>query len=288
MDSCFRRNDECQNDMMLNFKKMHGCGNDFVVIDSRAKALDLSESAIQHIADRRLGIGCDQLVIIAPSSTAAAAMYIYNADGSKVPTCGNATRCVVDILLHENASEEVTIETLAGVRTAWREGENEVRVNMGKPRLHWRDIPLSEPRNVLHLGLQAGNLMDPVAVNMGNPHMVFFIDKLEHARFETFGKQLEHHPLFPQRANVSAVQVIARDHLSMRVWERGVGETLACGSAACAAVVAGSERDLCARKTRVDLPGGTLNIEWNEGGDVMMSGPVTYVFDGEIELNNVG
>jgi diaminopimelate epimerase len=272
---------------MIPFKKMHGCGNDFVIIDARAVDISLSDAQVKALADRRLGVGCDQLVIIGASEKAAAFMHIYNADGSKVPTCGNATRCVADILLREKNAKEITVETLTGALHAWREGEDQVRVNMGAPKLSWQEIPLLESRNTLHLGLQSGALMDPVAVNMGNPHAVFFVQNLDMIRMSDAAK-LEHHPLFPSAANISAVQVINEHHLRMKVWERGVGETLACGSAACAAVVAGVQRGVCARTAQVDLPGGSLHIDWQPGGEVMMTGPVAYVFEGEVRLQVTG
>ncbi len=270
--------------MKIHFKKMHGCGNDFAVFDARAAAISFSQQQVKHLCDRRLGIGCDQLVIIGASQTSDAFMHIYNADGSRVPTCGNATRCVADILLREKNAAEVRIETLAGVLHAWRAGEADVCVNMGAPRTHWQEIPLSESRNTVHLGLQSGPLMDPVAVNMGNPHAVFFVQNIDMVALEKHASPLEHHPLFPKAANISAVQVLSENHLRMKVWERGVGETLACGSAACAAVVAGVQRGLCARSARVDLPGGALHIDWQQTGDVMMRGPVAYVFEGNLPL----
>lgn len=267
----------------IPFRKMHGTGNDFVVIDVRKNALKLSTEQVALLAHRRFGIGCDQLVLIAPSEVAAAHMHIYNCDGGKISTCGNATRCVADILMREGGVTQVNIATDAGVLEAWREGDADVRVDMGPPRIHWSEIPLSESRNTLHLGLQEGALMDPVAVNMGNPHAVFFVPKLDVIPMAQAGPKLEQHALFPERANISAVEVLGPNHLAMKVWERGTGETLACGSAACAAVVAGYRRGLCEREAQVDLPGGTLHVRWQteaEGGHVLMSGPVAYVYEG--------
>jgi diaminopimelate epimerase len=265
------------------FRKMHGTGNDFVVLDGRRHGLGMDTALAERLADRHFGIGCDQLVVMEASSAANARMRIFNADGSEITTCGNATRCVGDILLTETGAAEVTIETGAGVLTAARDGEA-VRVNMGAPRFDWQEIPLSESRNTLHLGLQEGLLMDPVAVNMGNPHAIFFVKDLAHIKMAEAGPKLEHHPLFPQRANISAVQVLSPAHLKMVVWERGTGLTLACGSAACAAAVAGVQRELSQRAVRIDVPGGTLHVEWTSGGDVLMSGPVAYVFEGEIAI----
>lgn len=269
----------------IPFQKMHGTGNDFVVIDVRKHSLKIDEALAKHLADRRLGIGCDQLVVIDNSKNADAYMHIYNCDGSKISTCGNASRCVGDILLRELKKSDVAIETGAGIVKAKRIGDADVQVDMGAPKWDWQQIPLSESRNTLHLGLEEGGLMDPVAVNMGNPHAVFFVRDTNFVRMAEWGKKLEVNPLFPERANISAVQVMGENRLRMKVWERGTGETLACGSAACAAVVAGVRRELCARKVSVELPGGTLQIEWvaEEGtnGRVLMTGPVAYVFSGE-------
>ena len=269
----------------LPFRKMHGTGNDFVIFDGRKKSVVLTPEQVKRLSDRRFGIGCDQLVILTSSKTADVGMEIYNADGSQISTCGNATRCVGDILMREKKKPSVTIQTAAGIRTAERAEGEQVRVNMGTPKWDWREIPLSESRNTLHLGLEVGGLADPVAVNMGNPHAIFFVRDTNFVRIAEWGAKLETHPLFPERANISAVQVLADNRLRMKVWERGTGETLACGSAACAAVVAGVRRDLCGRTANVELPGGTLTIEWQAGegnGEVYMTGAVAYVFEGEI------
>ena len=191
--------------------------------------------------------------------------------------------------MRESGKSEATIETKAGVRKGWRSEDGGVTVNMGKPLLEWREIPLSESRNTLHLGLEEGLLADPAAISMGNPHMVFFVKELTHIKMEQWGPKLEHNPLFPQRANVSAAQVMNSTRLKMVVWERGTGLTLACGSGACAVVVAGVRRGICERKAVVELPGGPLTIEWQTGegeagGDVLMSGAATYVFEGVIEV----
>ena len=272
----------------IPFLKMHGTGNDFVVIDGRAHSAVLTAETVKRLADRHFGIGCDQLVVLNPSAQADAAMAIYNADGSTIATCGNATRCVAHILMGEKNANEAMVETAAGIRRGWRAENGDVTVNMGAPRLDWREIPLSESRNTLHLGLEEGGLADPVAVSMGNPHMVFFVRDLGAVQLAQWGPKLERHPLFPERANVSAVQVVNERELRMAVWERGTGLTLACGSAACAAVVAGVRRGLCERQAEVTLPGGTLTIDWQKAengrdGEVLMSGPVAHVFEGVIE-----
>ena len=275
--------------MKIPFLKMHGTGNDFVLLDGRAQSLNLTQEQVLRLADRHFGIGCDQLVVLGPSQAADAFMTIYNADGSEISTCGNATRCVADFLMKERAAPEATIETKAGIRKGWRAEDGAVTVNMGSPRWEWREVPLAESRNTLHLGLEEGLLADPVAISMGNPHMIFFVRDLAHIRLREWGAKLEHHPLFPERVNVSAVQIINPTTLNMGVWERGTGITLACGSAACAAVVAGVRRGICEAKAEVTLPGGKLTIDWqnsdaHDHGEVLMSGPVAYVFEGTIEI----
>lgn len=270
------------------FRKMHGTGNDFVVLDGRAQALVMDAARAKFLADRHFGIGCNQLVLLEKSAAADVKMRIFNADGSEITTCGNATRCVADIIMAETGRGEATIETGAGVLSGRRAAQGEmvsgVTVNMGAPRFGWEEIPLSESRNTLHLGLQEGLLMDPVAVNMGNPHAVFFVRDLAHVKMAEWGPKLEHNPLFPHRANISAVQVLSANHAKMVVWERGTGLTMACGSAACAAVVASAQRELTQRAVQIDLPGGTLQVEWTPAGDVLMTGPVAYVFEGVIEI----
>ena len=268
------------------FLKMHGTGNDFVVLDARKRDLNLSKEEVIRLSHRHFGIGCDQLVVLGTSKKADTFMTIYNADGSEIATCGNATRCVADFIMNESKKKEALIETKAGIRSGWRAEDGNVTVNMGAPKWDWKDLPLSESRNTLHLGLEEGLLADPVAVSMGNPHMIFFVRDLGHIKMDQWGPKLEHHPLFPERVNVSAVQLLNDHEMKMVVWERGAGLTMACGSAACAVVVAGVRRGLCERKMTVQLPGGALNIEWkpSDEGEVLMSGAVAYVFEGEIAL----
>lgn len=261
---------------------MHGTGNDFVVLDARKQSLTVTSEVAKRLADRHFGIGCDQLVVLHKSKEADVAMQIFNADGGEISTCGNATRCVADVIMKETKKKKATIETKAGLREAHK-ADGGIQVNMGLPKFEWKEIPLAESRNTEHLGLQEGLLMDPMAVNMGNPHAIFFVRELKHIRMGEWGPKLEHHVLFPQGVNVSAVQVISKKKVKMVVWERGTGLTMACGSAACAAVVAGSARDLTDREVAVELPGGTLDIAWTEQG-VLMTGPVAYVFNGEIEI----
>lgn len=270
------------------FLKMHGTGNDFVLLDARKRTVVLTAEDVKRLANRHFGIGCDQLLVLKASTQAEAFMQIFNADGSEISTCGNATRCVADFLMRESGKGEATLETGAGIRSGKRLANGNVQVNMGTPKLSWQEIPLSESRNTQHLGLEVGLLADPVAVNMGNPHAIFFVRDLAHIKMAEWGEKLEVNPLFPERANISAVQVVDTNHVNMQVWERGTGITLACGSAACAAVVAGVLREKTQTKCEVSLPGGTLDVEWQRGpnntGDVLMSGPVAYVFSGEIEI----
>jgi diaminopimelate epimerase len=269
----------------MKFLKMHGCGNDFVVLDARHEAIAVDAARATAIADRRFGIGCDQIVLLSPSDHADIRMEIVNADGSRVSTCGNASRCVVDLLATETGKSEIAIETDAGIVTGTRTAFGEVAVAMGAPALHWRDIPLAEEHDILHLDISHGALTDPAAVSMGNPHMVFFVEELDAVAMVRDAAPLETHPLFPQRVNISAIQLLNPSHIRMKVWERGAGETLACGSAACAALVAAVQRGLCERDAVVDMPGGRLHIRWqteDEGGQVVMRGPVNYVFDGNL------
>ena len=273
----------------LPFQKMHGAGNDFIVLDARTHGVSLSKEQAVHLCDRHLGIGCDTLVMLETSTDADVAVRFINGDGSVSATCGNATRCVADILMRETGKDSARIATGVGVLTASRNAAGLITVNMGTPKFGWAEIPLAESRNTMHLGLEMGLLADPVAVNMGNPHAVFFVRDLAHIKMGEWGPSLEHHPLFPERANISAVQVLGDNHIKMAVWERGAGLTLACGSAACAAVAAGVRRGVIHPECTVDLPGGTLEITWqkNDGstsGDIFMSGPVAYVFEGVVEV----
>ena len=273
----------------IPFLKMHGAGNDFVIIDNRDGDYKTGAIWAKKLADRRFGIGCDQLVVLEASQKADLFMRIYNPDGSESAACGNATRCVAHMLMAEKDVQLVSVESKRGVLECVRQSESAgITVNMGKPKWGWRDIPLSEPRNTEHLGIEAGGLMDPVALSMGNPHMVFFVKDVEFVTLRDAGAKLEKHSLFPERANVSAAQVVGRDHVKAKVWERGVGETLACGSAACAIVVAGVRRGLTERKATVALPGGDLLVEWDaESEDVYMTGPVAEVFHGRFDLGLV-
>ncbi len=266
------------------FIKMHGLGNDFVVVDARTEPFPLTDDLAKAIADRREGVGCDQLLIMEPPTNGSADVFmrIRNHDGGEVGACGNGTRCVAALVMSELGREAITIETSAGLLQAKAAGPGRVTVDMGEARLGWRDIPLSEERDTLHLGIENGPLKDPVGVSMGNPHAVFFVEGVESLPLEELGPTLEHHPLFPERANIGAAEVIGENKLRLRVWERGVGETRACGTGACAAAVAAARRGLTGRKVEVVLTGGPLTIEWLENGHVEMTGPVATSFHGEL------
>jgi diaminopimelate epimerase len=273
--------------MMARFVKMHGCGNDFVVFDERAGALGLTAKRAAAIADRRTGVGCDQFIAIEPApegSNADAFMRIRNPDGAEAGACGNATRCVVDLLARETGRRIQIIRTVAGNLSSEALPDGRVCVDMGPARLDWPDVPLARPMDTLHLDLAAGLVADPAAVNMGNPHATFFVDDVARVPVSELGPRLEYDPLFPERANIGFAQVLAPDRIQLRVWERGAGLTLACGSGACAALVNAHRRGLTGRRAAVVVDGGELEIEWRADGHVLMTGPVATSFIGEIDL----
>jgi diaminopimelate epimerase len=273
----------------LKFRKMNGLGNDFVVVDGRAHALALGADAVRAIADRKEGIGCDQLILLEPSTKADVFMRIWNADGGEVAACGNAARCVASLVAQEQERPQVSIETEDQVLGAVVADDNSVTIDMGEPRLAWDEIPLAEPfHDTRRIELQAGPidapvLHSPAVVNVGNPHALFFVDDVEAIDLAHIGPMLEHHPLFPERANISVVQVLSPELLKIRTWERGAGLTRACGTAACASAVAAIRRELAGSKVRVSLPGGDLVIEWRESdGHVLMTGPYALDFEGTL------
>ncbi|MBS3022967.1 diaminopimelate epimerase [Acidiphilium multivorum] len=265
------------------FLKMHGAGNDFVVLDARAHPLDLAPAAAARIADRHRGVGCDQIILIEPDDGAAAFMRILNADGSESGACGNATRCVAALLAAETGARRLAIRTNAGLLPAEIKGPTMVEVDMGAPKLGWEDIPLAEPADTLSLRLALGPVQNPAACSMGNPHATFFVDDLTHLQIETIGPKLEHARLFPERANIGFARIDAPDRIRLRVWERGAGLTLACGSGACAALVNAHRRGLAARRAEIEMDGGTLTLTWRDDGHVLMEGPVALVFEGELD-----
>lgn len=268
----------------LPFRKMHGLGNDFVVLDARGGDLRLTPRSAKAIADRRFGVGCDQIMIIErPRNGGDAYLAIRNADGGVVESCGNGSRCVASVLLAETGKQTLTMETLGGPIVATRADHGLISIDMGSARDAWQEIPLSHAADTLHLNIGEGSLQDPVAVNVGNPHAVFFVPDVMAVDLTTLGPKLEHHPLFPQRTNVEAVQVLSSTHVRMRVWERGVGITLACGTGACATLVAAARRGLTERKATVTVDGGDLIIEWRNDGHVIMTGPVAETARGTID-----
>lgn len=263
------------------FIKMHGLGNDFVILDARTQVFENKEELSKKLGHRRFGVGCDQIIFIEPSNDATAFMRIYNPDGSESGACGNATRCVADILLKELGAEECVIQTRAGLLKCVRANGDQITVDMGAPRLEWNQIPLSKECDTINLPIGGNGVSHPVAVNMGNPHCVFFVDEVDQIDVAKIGVGFEYDSIFPERSNIEFVEVVNRGHVKMRVWERGAGITLACGSGACATAVAAIRRGLTGRKVQVEMDGGTLTLEWREDDNhVYMTGPVAYVFRG--------
>ena len=268
----------------IPFTKMHGLGNDFVVLDARRGPLRIGARQARAIADRHTGIGCDQVIVIEPPANGLADVFmrIRNADGGEVAACGNGTRCVAAMIMKEKNSTHAAIETAAGVLDAEAKADGLIAVDMGPAGTDWRDIPLAGPADTLHLDIAAGPLSDPVAVNMGNPHAVFFVDDAEAVPLDSLGPQIERHEMFPRATNVEVAQVLSGSEIRLRVWERGVGITLACGSGACAALVAASRRGLTGRAADVVVDGGRLGIEWLADGHVRLTGPVAVSFTGTL------
>jgi diaminopimelate epimerase len=256
---------------------MHGLGNDFVIIDSRDKNINLSVHAIRKLGDRNFGVGFDQLAIIQNSEGSDAHLTFFNSDGSSSATCGNATRCIANFLMKEIKKDEIDLSTDHVSLKAKRETDGSVSVNMGHPEIHWQKIPLSEEVDTLFLPING----KPTATSMGNPHCSFFVDSLDQVKVEAEGAQIENHPLFPQKTNVQFVSVISECRLRVRVWERGVGVTKASGSSACAAVAASVRRQITGNKVHVDLDGGTLVVNYKDDG-MWMNGPTMHVFDGQL------
>ncbi|MBS0411070.1 MAG: diaminopimelate epimerase [Proteobacteria bacterium] len=275
--------------MSRPFLKMNGLGNDFVVVEARTAPFHPGEAEARAIADRASGIGCDQIIGIEPSQKADAFMRIWNADGGEVSACGNATRCVGWLLMEASGRPSATIETEAGLLKVARAEGGQVTVDMGEPGLDWRDIPLAEEMDTRGVELQVGPIDDPIlhtpgCVSMGNPHVVFFVPDAETAPVKEVGPMIEHHLLFPERANVGFAEIKGRDRIRLKVWERGAGQTKACGTGACAALVAAARRGLTDRKATVELDGGDLVIEWRESdGHVLMTGPVAVEFTGVLK-----
>ncbi|WP_149538634.1 diaminopimelate epimerase [Siccirubricoccus phaeus] len=270
---------------MTPFRKMHGLGNDFVVLDARRADLPITPARAAAIADRRRGIGCDQFIVMEPGADGADVfMRIRNPDGSEAGACGNATRCIAALVAEETGKDHVLVRTVAGDLPVERLPGGLWRADMGPARLDWRDVPLAREVDTLHLPLTRGGLADPAACSMGNPHATFFVQDLHALPVAALGPSLERDPIFPERANIGFAQVLNPEHLRLVVWERGAGLTLACGSGACAALVNAARRGLTGRRATVSLPGGDLVIEWRADGHVLMTGPVATAFTGALDL----
>ncbi|MDF0599380.1 diaminopimelate epimerase [Psychromarinibacter sp. C21-152] len=261
----------------LAFMKMHGLGNDFVVVDRRGGGPAVSEALARALGDRHRGVGFDQLAVIDDDAEADARLTFYNADGSLAGACGNATRCVARFLMDEAGRDRLTLHTERGFLDCADAGDGLTSVNMGVPLTGWAEIPLSAEMDTLHLAIPG----DPVATGMGNPHCTFFVADAEAVDLAVRGPEVERHPFYPERTNVQFVHLAAPDHLRMRVWERGAGITLASGSSSCAAAVAAARRGLTGRRVTVTLDGGDLQIDWRDDG-VWMTGPTAHVFSGTL------
>lgn len=279
----------------IPFRKMNGLGNDFVVLDARRRAIAMDEARARAIADRKAGLGCDQVIMLVPSHKADVGMRIWNNEGFEVESCGNATRCIADLLFDETKRTRATIDTKGGFLVAEKGGDRLVTVDMGAPRFDWKDIPLSEKfHDTRHIELQVGPIDAPLihspsVVNVGNPHCIFWVKALNVVDLGKVGPMLEHHPLFPQRANITLARVDAKDHVTIQVWERGAGLTKACGTAACAVMAAGARIRIIGPKATITLPGGDLYMERRESdGHIIMTGPVTYEFEGELPAHLAG
>jgi diaminopimelate epimerase len=275
----------------LPFLKMHGLGNDFVVVDGRTADATLSEAQYRAVGDRRRGVGYDQfLTILPPKNGGLAYMAIHNPDGSQAQACGNGTRCVASLLMDEAGLDEIVLETVVGGLVCRRGADGRVTVDMGKANLDWTEIPIAVETDTLEVTVPGAEAFGPATmVNMGNPHAVFFVDDAEALDLARIGPPIETNPIFPERANIEFVSLLAPDRLRMRVWERGAGITQACGSGACATVVAAARRGMIpGRSASVVLDGGVLDIAWRADGHVEMTGPVATSFSGTLDLSALG
>lgn len=263
--------------MICSFRKMHGLGNDFAVFDAREAPVGMDATKARAVADRRTGVGCDQVIVVEPSAGVDVRMRIWNADGGEVEACGNAARCVALLV-----GGDCTIETRGGIIAASAEGGG-ASVDMGAPRFDWDEIPLAYAMGTTAMPVGWEELQSPFAVNVGNPHAVFFVRDADAVDLARLGPLIESDPLFPQRVNVNVASV-ENAGIKLRVWERGAGLTRACGTGACATAVAAISRGLASSPVAVRLPGGVLDIAWARGGTIRMSGPAAYVFSGQIDL----
>ena len=268
--------------MRIPFTKMHGLGNDFVVLDARSEPMPaMTSRTAKALADRRTGIGCDQLIVLEKSATADFRMRIFNADGGEVESCGNASRAVA--LLHGSKAQ---VETDGGLITL-EPASSGATVDMGEPKLEWQTIPLAYAMDTLSMPVSWEELENPSAVNVGNPHVIFFVDDADAVELERLGPIIENDPLFPSRVNVNVASVADRQ-IKLRVWERGVGLTRACGTGACATAVAAISRNLLNSPVQVNLPGGMLEIAWQQGSTIRMTGPAETSFTGSFEWDDFG
>ena len=262
--------------MRRHFHKMHGLGNDFVIVDARESPFDVTPELARAIANRRTGVGCDQLIVLEPSSTADLRMRIWNSDGGEVESCGNATRCVVQL------TGAVRIDSDGGLIEGHDLG-GEVEVSMGEPRFGWNEIPLAYPMDTNVIPMAWDELQHPIALNVGNPHLVFFVPDAREVRLDELGPRIENDPAFPERINVN-VATYVDNRLKLRTFERGAGETLACGTGACASAVAAIVSKRASSPIRVDMTGGSLTVSWAPGDPVRMRGEAAHVFEGELDL----
>jgi diaminopimelate epimerase len=262
--------------MQRHFHKMHGLGNDFVIIDARKESFKVTQSLARSIADRRTGIGCDQLIVLEPSDSADLKMRIWNSDGGEVESCGNATRCVVQL------TGAKTIDSDGGLLGGDSVGA-EVEVSIEEPRFGWDDIPLAYPMDTAALPMAWDTLQNPMALNVGNPHLVFFVDSPLDIDLYELGPRIEHDAAFPERINVNVAQVAGND-IYLKTWERGAGLTPACGTGACATAVAAIKAKRVTSPVKVIMPGGSLTISWQPGEAIRMRGSATHVFEGEFDL----
>ncbi|NNE87520.1 MAG: diaminopimelate epimerase [Silicimonas sp.] len=267
----------------LPFMKMHGLGNDFVVIDLRSGGQMITADIARAVGDRHRGVGFDQLAVIESDESADAKLTFFNADGSLSAACGNATRCIARHIIDETGKTDVVLRTERGLLSCREAGNRLTSVNMGSPLLEWQDVPLAHDVDTLHLPIDG----DPVATGMGNPHCTFFVKDAESVDLADRGALIEHHRLFPERTNVQFAHLIGPNHLRMRVWERGVGVTLASGSSSCATAVAAARRGLTGRTVSIDLDGGRIEVDWRDDG-VWMTGPTAHVFDGVLRPQMTG
>jgi diaminopimelate epimerase len=267
--------------MIRRFHKMHGLGNDFVIFDAREQPVEMSEARARAISDRTTGVGCDQLILLEPADDADVRMRIFNSDGGEVGACGNASRCIAMLL-----GRDATIATDGGILHVSAENGG-AEVNMGEPRFGWEEIPLAYPMDTSVMPTGWGELSGAAAVNVGNPHVIFFVDDADAVDLQRLGPEIENDMLFPERVNIN-VASIDGDAIRLRVWERGAGLTRACGTGACATAVAAIRKKLVQSPVEVRLPGGALQISWAPGASILMSGPATHVFSGEIDLEAFG